>query len=275
MSLSKKSGRNMPMAVASSIVLMAVVLIPLFFFPLLFAVVVSLFAALGTYELSEVLKEKRNFRANSYFLAFVAFCLALLGYFQPNFLYVIFALCFMVIAGIGSYLETQRSLEAKLAVVIMMYVPFLLGVANIMIRQHWGKEAIILALLLVIANDTGGLIAGMNFGKHKLAPTISPGKTWEGSAGSLLLASVVGIFLITQFSPLPWWWGVIAAAYIVIAATCGDLFESKIKRTLGIKDMSHLIPGHGGVMDRLDSIVFALPVIFILWMIVEQLNILP
>jgi len=120
-------------------------------------------------------------------------------------------------------------------------------------------------LLLVVSNDTFGYLVGASFGKHPMAPKISPKKSWEGFAGSIAGAIAVGVLACIFLLDKPWWVGVVLAVGMVAAATIGDLSESMVKRELGIKDMSSILPGHGGVMDRLDSIVFASPAAFILF----------
>jgi phosphatidate cytidylyltransferase len=120
-------------------------------------------------------------------------------------------------------------------------------------------------LLLVVANDTFGYLVGASLGKHPMAPKISPKKTWEGFGGSIAGAVIIGVLASVFVLGKPWWVGVVLAVGMVAAATAGDLAESMVKRELGIKDMSSILPGHGGVMDRLDSIVFASPVAFILF----------
>jgi phosphatidate cytidylyltransferase len=98
-----------------------------------------------------------------------------------------------------------------------------------------------------------------------MAPKISPKKSWEGFAGSIGGATAVGVLACLFLLDKPWWVGVVLAVGMVAASTIGDLAESMVKRELGIKDMSSILPGHGGVMDRLDSIVFASPAAFILF----------
>ena len=119
----------------------------------------------------------------------------------------------------------------------------------------------------MVANDTFGYLVGASLGKHPMAPKISPKKSWEGFAGSIAGATAVGVLAAVFLLDKPWWVGVVLAVGMVAAATAGDLSESMVKRELGIKDMSSILPGHGGVMDRLDSIVFASPVAFILYSI--------
>jgi phosphatidate cytidylyltransferase len=115
-----------------------------------------------------------------------------------------------------------------------------------------------------VLSDTGGYASGVFLGKHPMAPTISPKKSWEGFGGSIV-AAAVGSALVFHFAlHAHFYWGLVFGAAISIVAVLGDLFESMLKRDLGIKDMSHLLPGHGGLMDRLDSILFAVPTAYLL-----------
>jgi phosphatidate cytidylyltransferase len=115
-----------------------------------------------------------------------------------------------------------------------------------------------------VLSDTGGYVAGVFFGRHPMAPTVSPKKSWEGLAGSLTGAAAGGSVLMVLMFHLPWWHGALFGLGISAAAVLGDLAESLLKRDLGVKDMSHLLPGHGGLMDRLDSVLFAVPTAYVL-----------
>jgi phosphatidate cytidylyltransferase len=128
-----------------------------------------------------------------------------------------------------------------------------------------GAWQVAVMLLLVVSNDTFGYLVGASLGKHPMAPKISPKKSWEGFAGSIAGAMLIGVLACLFVLDKPWWVGIILAVGTVAASTAGDLAESMVKRELGVKDMSSILPGHGGVMDRLDSIVFASPVVFILY----------
>ena len=157
----------------------------------------------------------------------------------------------------------QRDLTA--AALIAVYVPFLLGFAALLAAarrraaadrgRRWPA---------VVLSDTGGYAAGVFFGKHPMAPSISPKKSWEGFAGSVLAAAVGSALLLWLLLDVAPWWGALFGVVVSIAAVLGDLAESMIKRDLGIKDMSNLLPGHGGLMDRLDSILFAVPTAYLL-----------
>ena len=117
-------------------------------------------------------------------------------------------------------------------------------------------------MLCVVASDIGGYAAGVLAGRHPMAPSISPKKSWEGFAGSQAAGMVAGALCVVFLLGGPWWAGVLTGALLVVSATLGDLVESMIKRDLGIKDMGTLLPGHGGLMDRLDSL---LPTAVVAW----------
>src|SRR3990170_1486622 len=138
---------------------------------------------------------------------------------------------------------------------IQAYVPFLGGFAVLLTAQDGGEWWTLAFLILVIATDTGAYASGLLFGRHPMAPRISPKKTWEGFAGSVVLALIAGVLLAIYMLGQPWWFGLIFGLTIVATATIGDLTESLIKRDLGIKDISTWLPGHGGFLDRLDSIL--------------------
>ena len=136
---------------------------------------------------------------------------------------------------------------------IMAYVAFMAGFTVLLTAQEGGQWWTLAFLIVVVAVDTGAYATGLTFGKHKMAPLISPGKTWEGFAGSAAAAILAGVLVSTFMLQQPWWVGVILGLVIVGTATAGDLAESLIKRDLGIKDISTWLPGHGGFLDRVDS----------------------
>ena len=138
---------------------------------------------------------------------------------------------------------------------ILSYVAFLGGFAVLLTAQEGGEWWTLAFLLLVISTDTGAYASGLLFGKHPMAPRISPKKTWEGFAGSAVVAVAIGIVLALFMIGQPWWFGIIFGLTMVATATVGDLTESLIKRDLGIKDISTWLPGHGGFLDRLDSVL--------------------
>lgn len=148
---------------------------------------------------------------------------------------------------------------------IMVALPF-----TLMIFIYLFSKNMLLALFIVIwLNDTGAYCTGKLIGKHKMFPRVSPGKSWEGLCGGAVVAMAVGYILFSDPFGLTgltfsWWYAIILALAIVIFGTLGDLMESLLKRTLGIKDSGNVIPGHGGLLDRFDSIILAAPVVLIL-----------
>jgi phosphatidate cytidylyltransferase len=138
---------------------------------------------------------------------------------------------------------------------VQIYVPFLTSLALMLLRQEGGQWWVLAFIAVAVASDTGAYAAGVAIGRHPMAPRISPKKTWEGFGGAVLAAAAAGVLLAVFLLELPWWAGLIFGIAILISATLGDLGESMIKRDIGIKDMSSWLPGHGGLLDRLDSIL--------------------
>jgi phosphatidate cytidylyltransferase len=163
----------------------------------------------------------------------------------------------------------RRDLTAS--VLVAVYVPFLLAFAVLLQLPDTyqdGRWRVLCTLLAVVLSDTGGYAVGVFLGRHKMAPSISPGKTWEGFAGSVGAAAIGSSLLLYFLLGIPLYWGLLFGAVLSVVAVIGDLGESMLKRDLGIKDMSNLLPGHGGVMDRLDSILFAVPTAYLLFALI-------
>lgn len=142
---------------------------------------------------------------------------------------------------------------------IISYIALLGSFAALILAGDKGGARMVTFLMCVVANDTGGYLVGVLFGKHPMAPTISPKKTWEGFAGSVFFSTLLGSIVGMIALQVPWWVGAVLGFVLSFFATIGDLIESLVKRDVGIKDMSSFLPGHGGVMDRLDSMLVAAP----------------
>ena len=142
-----------------------------------------------------------------------------------------------------------------------LYVPFLAGSAVLLAREDDGPLRVVVFVLAVVLSDTGGYVAGVLWGRRPMAPSVSPRKSWEGFGGSLVCACAGTAVTTALLLDGPWWTGAVVGATAAVAATVGDLGESLVKRDLGIKDMGTLLRGHGGVMDRLDSLLVAAPVV--------------
>jgi phosphatidate cytidylyltransferase len=155
--------------------------------------------------------------------------------------------------------------DVSSGVLTAVYVPFLISFAAMMTVPPDGPRRVTVFIATVVCSDTGGYVAGVLFGKHPMAPSVSPKKSWEGFAGSVTACAVGGaILFVTLFADTSWWQGALFGLAVVCSATLGDLGESMIKRDIGIKDMGHLLPGHGGLMDRLDSLLPTAPVAWLL-----------
>jgi phosphatidate cytidylyltransferase len=146
------------------------------------------------------------------------------------------------------------------------YLPFLAGFVMLMLSMPDGARRVALFVMLAVASDVGGYSVGVLIGRHPMAPSVSPKKTWEGLAGSLILActvGVVGMMVLFQRGPAI---GIALGVATVVTATLGDLSESLLKRDLELKDMGSLLPGHGGVLDRLDSLLLTAPIVYVILM---------
>jgi phosphatidate cytidylyltransferase len=148
----------------------------------------------------------------------------------------------------------------------LIYLPFLAGFIILLARPSNGLAQVMTFVVLVGCNDTFGYLVGVLIGKHPMAPKISPKKSWEGLVGSMIFTPVGGALTFHYILDLDWRIGVIAGFITVFTATSGDLIESAIKRDLSLKDMGNLLPGHGGILDRLDSVLLSAPA---LWLALE------
>ncbi|WP_239464144.1 phosphatidate cytidylyltransferase [Glutamicibacter protophormiae] len=255
-----RAGRNLPAAIGVGLVMLGLVLAGLFLFePLLVALIVVL-AGVGSWEVARATTHaKTSVPLVPLFLASAMLPVSAIwgGLEAVGFTYMI---C-LVIALLVRLTEGLKGAAASVmsSVFIISWVPLLLSFALLILEEPNGQWLIATILLLAVSNDTFGYIVGVLFGKHPMAPKISPKKSWEGFAGSMLGSMAVGALAMHFWLDMPWWTGVILAFFTTIAATTGDFSESMIKRELGIKDMSNLLPGHGGIMDRLDSVVFVVP----------------
>ncbi len=252
-----RAGRNLAVAAGMGLFLaICVVLLPVLYAPALFAVVISVAMAIGAWELAGAF-EQRDVHVER-IVAYVG-CLAMaqVGYWwgvQP------LIGVFVVTVLIGMAVRLLRGPEGYVADVaattfVVAYTGLIGGFAGLVTAQTDGAYRVITIIALTISSDIGGYVFGVLWGKHPMAPVISPKKSWEGFVGSLVFQSIVGVLLFVYLLGQPWWQGLVTGLVMTVVATFGDFAESAIKRDLGVKDMSNLIPGHGGLMDRLDSIL--------------------
>ncbi|WP_051108007.1 phosphatidate cytidylyltransferase [Actinomadura atramentaria] len=265
----KRGGRNLPVAIGVGVFLGALVLVSLYTVKEIFLAVMIVFLFLGMRELTQA------FRSRGIEVPFAPVAAAMVAaplvayWWGTRGLVAVVALTVLAVMIVrmarGSSDGYVRDVTA--GVFTAGYLVLMGGVVALLMRPDDGDHRIVIFIAVTVASDIGGYFAGSYLGRHKLAPTISPKKTWEGVTGSAVTCMAVGAWLL-------WWllddhriWpGVLIGFAAVVAATVGDLVESMIKRDLGIKDMGTLLPEHGGVMDRLDSLVATAPVV---WMLLE------
>ena len=266
-----RAGRNLPAAIAVGLGLGLVLLGALFIWKPALLIVIVLAASVGSWEMVRALRATGANPPLVPLLAGGVLITSLAWYEGPDAMVlglvvtILAAIVWRIADGAGA---SRRDLTAS--VMVAVYVPFLLGFGALLAEPDDGRWRVLAALLAVVLSDTGGYAAGVFLGTHKMAPSISPGKTWEGFAGSVA-AAAVGSALFMFFSlDVAFYWGLLFGAVISAVAVLGDLAESMLKRDLGIKDMSNLLPGHGGVMDRLDSILFAVPTAYLLLSLISS-----
>lgn len=259
----KSAGRNLPAAIGIGVGIGVVALLCLFIQPWLFVGLAAIVICIGIWELSNAFAQKGIRIARSpIYLGAVASAFATYAWGVPAQLVVfgtvvILIFIWRVRRGVAGYVQ-----DVTASIFVTAYLPFMVGFVMLSLHDTDGQLRVITFVALTICSDIGGYATGVLFGKHPIAAQISPKKSWEGFAGSIVLQSVVGAWLFIWFFDAPWWQGVITGIVMTISATAGDFCESAIKRDLGVKDMSKLLPGHGGVMDRLDSLI---PNAFVSW----------
>ncbi|MFE9690482.1 phosphatidate cytidylyltransferase [Micromonospora sp. NPDC005806] len=261
-----RAGRNLPAAIGVGLALGAAIVVPLFFYLPAFLAVVAAAVAIGVWEMARAVRRSGAHPPLVPLIAGGVITVGLAWFAGPDALSlgllvtVLGTMIWRLGDGPGNY---QRDLTA--ATLIAVYVPFLGGFAAMLAAAPGdGHLRVLVTLVAVVLSDTGGYAAGVAFGKHPMAPTISPKKSWEGFAGSVTAAAAGSALLLSLLLDVRPWWGALFGVAISCAAVLGDLAESMIKRDLGVKDMSNLLPGHGGLMDRLDSILFAVPTAYLL-----------
>jgi phosphatidate cytidylyltransferase len=259
-----RTGRDLIVATLIGLAAGAVLLGSLLFFKWLFLVFALAAVGMGVFEFSRALIASGR-RIDLVPQLISAAVIIVSAYFLDLWLHwvvVFVAIAFVVVWRLVAQMASRdgRTYGAVLGDVlitgfIQLYVPFLASLCIVLLVQDGGEWWVLAFIAVAVASDTGAYAAGVAFGRHPMAPRISPKKTWEGFGGAVLAAVVAGVLLALFMLGLDWWMGAVFGLVILGTATAGDLGESMIKRDLGIKDMSSWLPGHGGVLDRLDSIL--------------------
>jgi len=265
--INKRAGRKLLPSILVSLSLIALIWFALAYQREIFAVVVAVAVLLGIREIV------RAFNAGGIYLSLRALVLAsiALSYATWNGGAAGLAVATAIAIPVLLIQLLTRGPEGFVASATattfsLLYLPFLGGFLILLGRTSTGFERVMTFVILVSCNDTFGYIIGVLFGKHPMAPIISPKKSWEGLAGSLIFTVIGGTLAFYYIMDMKWWIGAVVGLMIVFTATCGDLIESAMKRDLALKDMGTLLPGHGGMLDRLDSVLISAPA---LWLALE------
>lgn len=263
----KRAGRDLRAAIGVGVGLGAVIGVSLFIVKAAFIGVIVAAVVVGLWELTTRLQERKGIKAPLVPLAVGGAAMVIAGYARgPEGAWIAMALTALAVLVWRMTEPPDGYLKDVTAgVFAAFYVPFLATFVALMLTADDGSWRVLTFLILTVVSDTGAYAVGWRFGTHKLAPRISPGKTREGLLGAVAFAMVAGAlcmeFLIDDGA---WWQGLLLGLAVAASATLGDLGESMIKRDLGIKDMGTLLPGHGGIMDRLDSLLPTAPVVWLL-----------
>ncbi|MEV6174356.1 phosphatidate cytidylyltransferase [Streptomyces sp. NPDC051954] len=263
----KSAGRDLGAAIGVGVGLGAVIIASLFVVKAVFVGVIAVAVVVGLWELTSRLQERKSIKAPLVPLAVGGAGMVVAGYVRgAEGAWVAMALTALAVLVWRMTEPPEGYLKDVTAgVFAAFYIPFLATFVAMMLTADDGARRVLTFLLLAVVSDTGAYAVGWRFGKHKLAPRISPGKTREGLLGAVTFAMAAGAlcmqFLIDDGT---WWQGLLLGLAVAASATLGDLGESMIKRDLGIKDMGTLLPGHGGIMDRLDSLLPTAPVVWLL-----------
>ena len=252
-----RAGRNLPVALAVGLSLGAVIIASLLIYRQTFMIIIVAAVVASIWELQHTLRAARGIQISWVPVALGAAVTVVLAWPYGHAAQAL-GVAFTALAcmawrfgrGTAGYLA-----DVSASIFIAVYLGLLASFAAMMLAPSDGAYRIMAFLIMVVASDTGGFAAGVLIGKHPMAPTISPKKSWEGFAGSVTAAMIGGALTVWLMLGGLWWQGALVGAVLACTGTAGDLAESLIKRDLGVKDMGNLLPGHGGIMDRMDSLL--------------------
>jgi len=259
-------GRNLPAAIGVGLALVAVLALSVLVVPQAFPVVAAIAMVAAVLELTRALAHGGlEVPAVPLLVGVIGMVVSTVVFGAEGLmLSTAAAVCVLILWRVSESMGLTALRDVAGGVFALAWVPFLGCCLLLLMQRDQGAMLVLLAVLGPVGNDVGGYIAGVLFGRHPMAPGISPKKSWEGFAGSLVLGTAMVTLIAVLALELPWWVGVAIGAVLVVVSTCGDLAESLLKRDLGIKDMGHLLPGHGGVLDRVDSILLAAPTTYVM-----------
>jgi phosphatidate cytidylyltransferase len=279
--INARTGRNLLAAIGIGLTLGGLFLVSLILVKWLFMILAAVFIGLTVFELASALRYAGRDvpRVASTVLAVATVPAAFFLGVEGLWLALLGAVVIISLWRLGEQLRPShrtgpRGLFGDIGAgaLVQVYVTFLAGLYVVLVGLEGGEWWTLASIIIVVVTDIGAYASGLAFGKHKLAPTISPGKTWEGFAGSIVVAVVAGILLGWLMLGQPWWVGLVMGVLLALVGTMGDLTESLIKRDLGVKDISTWLPGHGGFLDRLDSILPSAAVAYVIYLVVTSLT---
>lgn len=261
--INKKAGRKLFPSIAVGLTLLGLVIASLAFQRILFLPLAIAAIIRGVWELGQAL-DRANIEISVPTISFCAVAIMTSAWVKDvTGLAVATAISipFLLISGLpkGHHNFVKNATATVFATI---YLPFLAGFLIVLAKPDDGLARVMTFVIVVGCNDTFGYIFGVLLGKHKLAPAISPKKTWEGLIGSLIFSILGGGLMLSLLFEKHWLVGAAIGVAAVFTATCGDLIESAIKRDLDLKDMGAILPGHGGMLDRLDSVLLSAPIIW-------------
>jgi phosphatidate cytidylyltransferase len=269
--INRRAGRKLGPSILVSLSLIALVWFSLAFEPIIFAALVTLAVALGIREISRAFGES-NTKISTF-----ALILATLGLSAATWQGGVAGLAVATAVALPILLiNLLRNgpagfvASATATTLALIYLPFLAGFLILLGHDDQGLEQVMTFVVLVGCNDTFGYLVGVLIGKHPMAPKISPKKSWEGLIGSIIFTVIGGSLMFNLVLDTKWWIGAIVGLVMVFTATSGDLIESAMKRDLQLKDMGSLLPGHGGILDRLDSVLLSAPALWLALELVER-----
>ena len=271
--INARAGRKLGPSILVSLAILAVVFVTISFAPPLFAIFAWIAILLAGRELTKAYKAGGiELPVNAISVA-ITLLLAAAWFGRVSGLAVAIAIaipCVLVYMLLRDPKDFVRKSTA--AAFAIFYLAFLGGFILLLAHDKEGLARIFTLVVLVSCNDTFAYIFGVLIGKHPLAPAISPKKTWEGLVGSII-ATTIGSALVFQFAlDHTWWIGAGIGLVAVVTSTCGDLIESAVKRDLAIKDMGTILPGHGGILDRIDSVLFTGPAVWFALEFIKHFN---
>jgi len=260
-----RTGRNLPAAIGVGVVLGGLVILTLLTVKATFLLYMGIAVAIALAELTSALA-KRDINipvvpvaAGGAAVVICAYWLGSRDTLAALGLTVIAIVAWRLTGGVSGYVK-----DTTAGVFAAAYLPLMAAFVAAMLVPADGPRRVLTFIIVTICSDIGGYFAGITVGRHPMAPAISPKKTWEGFTGSTVACLAAGTLCVRFLLHGHPWQGVLVGAAAVLAATIGDLVESMIKRDLDIKDMGTLLPGHGGVLERLDSLLVAAPVVWFL-----------